>query len=347
VDVTAYSDGAVPIDRPQMSLSGILAGAPVRASDWHDLARLLHWVAGRGRVVVPAHRVALETSNAVTLRYRAPLSGRAIARVWAIEVRASGGTASAVSVAAGADPAWVSSAYTDSALGARRPIVVVEGATPLTRTTNVTELTITVTPTVGTMFIESCACWELPRSHLNRISPDLGIALDTIFARRPILDSSTAQADSVGGVARLAHDITVSYPTRRGVLLSRFGQRLDITSASPVALLRIPARVLPRRDRNPLTHCRMDIYARNSDASTSSQWRMVTGSGGAGAWVSVPLSATTPAWYSTAAVNIRCEDPDQVLGIPTAGYDTVQIEARRTAGTGALQVFGWCVYETE
>ena len=344
--MTTYRDGAVPVDRPQMSVAGILAGAPVRAADWHDLARLLHWVAGRGRVVVPGHRVGLQSSSPMTLRYRAPLSGRAIARVWAIEVRGAGGPR-AVSIAAGSDPAWVSEAYSDSAIGARRPIVVVEGASALSRTTSVTELTITVTPSGGSVEIESCACWELPRTHLDRGTPDLGVALDALFSRRPILDSSTAAATSVGGVARLAYDVTVDYPTRRGALLARYGQPVEVKSGTATALLRMPARVMPRRDRLTTTEGLATLYAAHDDGSTASEWRLVTGSGGAGSWNAIGTGTTSGAWYSSGPMSLRAEDPDETLGIPVAGYETVQIEARRTAGGGALLIYGWGVYETE
>lgn len=349
--MTTYRDGAVPLDRPQVDTNSFEIGKPVRAQDWHDLARLAHWVAAHGQVVVPGHWVGIRSASTQALRYRAPTSGRAIARVWVMDIRANGGPAR-FNVKAGSDATAATDVVREAAgaFGLRHaPLVVVEGAgsnSALTRSLAVTDLVLTITPTAGTIEILTVACWELPRAALSRDSTDLGIALDSLFPRRPMLEDSTARV-SLHGVGTLARDVTVTSPSRRIGHFARWGQNVETKSGSATSLLSLPYRVVPRHETDTRTAMpiSVQIYAAVEDGSTAAEWRVVGGTAGAGSWQTISLGDTTQAWRGPVTVNVDCEDPDNSLGLPSGGYDTIDIQARTTAGTGSIVVQGWTGYE--
>ena len=349
------ADGMVPPNRPTISIADVVVGAPVRAQTWHDMAKLAHWVAARGQVVVPVHQCGVEFSAAsVTLRYKVPLSGRALGRVWVFDIRAAGavGSVAAFTIQAGAETTTYTH-YVESLGGegiATAPFYVLEGAgsgTELTRSRATTEITVTITHVGGTLRIESVGCWELPRPALARDTTDLGTSLDSFFPRRPIFDASASPtSEAVSGVTALAYDITTAARLRRIGHIARYGNPLLITSTSWVSLTVLPYRVVPRLDLPtdttlPLT---LDIYAKCSDGSTAGEYQIVNGAASVDGGT-IAAGTTTAAWIGDIELAFGCEDPTTADGLRSATYDTLDIQVKRTAGAGTISVYGWCAYE--
>lgn len=320
------ADGRVPPERPPVSVSRIVAGAPVRAQTWLDAASLAHWVAGRGQVVIPGHSVRYELSGTVTMRYRVPLSGRAIARVACVGIRSDTGATREVTVTmgSGTTTAFVG----ELTLGSQVPIYVQDDG--VTRTDAVTDIEIDVTGT--DVVIESCAVYELPRASLSRDATDLGVALDTLFPRRPIMDSG---AQSVRGVAALMQGVD----GRRIGHFARWGDVVGGAPASFTSILRAPYRIVPRYAVSGLREVSVYLLARIT--SGTGEIRVVAGSGDT---ATVSLS-TTLAWLSPLAVDVVCEDPAEPDGLTGGSYDTIDIETRRISGLGTIEIEAWTCVE--
>lgn len=328
------ADGRVPPERPQVGYSRIVAGAPVRAQQWLDAAYLAHWIAGRGQVVVPGYSVRYElTATSVTMRHHVPLSGRAIARVACLGIRSTTGAATTVTVTMGSGSTTATVGLLT--LGSRDPIYVQDDG--VTRTDAVSDITITVS-TPGAVFIESCAVYELPRASLSRDATDNGIALDTLFPRRPIFDSG---AQSVRGVAALMQAVD----GRRIGHFARWGDEIATTSGSFVDLTHAPYYVVPRAPKFGATQRTLRVYmlARVSSGGTSMELAAVAGSGDSD---TVTVSSTTAAWVSL-EVEVNAEDPSEPDGVQGGSYDTVQLRMRRTAGAGNALVEAWNGVEFE
>jgi hypothetical protein len=304
--------------------SRIVAGAPVRAQHWLDCAYLAHWVAGRGQVIVPGHSVRYDLTGTVTMRYRVPLSGRAIARVACLGIRSKTGTARSVTVTMGSGTTTATVGLLT--LGSQVPIYVQDDG--VTRTDAVSDITITVTGT--DVFIESCTVWEVPRVSLSRDATDNGVAMDSLFPRRGIVDSG---AQSVRGVAALMQAID----GRRIGHFARWGEVLATTSATFVSLTHAPYRVVPRVNNGALRSIRVYLYGLVSVGGTTGEWRATAASGDSATAV---ISSTTAAW-SSVDIDVTAEDPDKPDGIDAGGYDTVQLAWRRTAGAGTVGVESW------
>lgn len=321
------SDGRVPPERPQLGYDRLRTGAPVRAQQWLDAAMLGHWVAGRGGVLIPGHSPRYElASGSVTMRYRVPLSGRAIARVACVGIRSDTGAARRVTVTMGSGSE--SATVGGGTLGSAIPIYVQDNG--VTRTVAATDIDITVA-TDGPIVIKSCSVWEVPRASLSRDATDGAVALDTLFPRRPILDSDIA---SVRGVARLMTEID----GRRVGHFARWGEELATASASFVSLLTAPTLCVPRYDVSGLRSVRVYLRGRVSTGGTAGEWRVVAASGDTATGT---ITGTSAAWQGFVDVDVKCEDPDEPNGLQGGVYDSLDVQIRRTAGGGSVLVESW------
>lgn len=342
------SDGRVPLDRPAVARLDVKAGSPVRAQTWADAASLAHWIAGRGTMLVPQHRVnvrlAASGTTTETLRYYVRPGGRALARVWVFEIRGTPLSGPGeVTITPGADPTSAPWIVEPEAFGARMPpIVVVEGAginAELTRTSTAGEITCDVDCTAGYVDIISCAVWELPRLALENDATDYGIRQDTLFPRRPIADFPYA---SVAGVADLTYQLGAQRRTRGGHV-ARWGKPVAVTSGSATALHVAAYPVVPGYDRTGSETIACRVYREASDGTTGGDWRVVTTSGGASSWQAIGVGAGA-AWSSAIEVTMTAEDQSTADGEP-ATLDTLKFEARVTAGAGEIRFYGWSAYE--
>lgn len=350
-------DGRVDLDRPHVVPSDVATGAPVRAQTWLDMARLAHWVAGRGTVLVPQHKVQvrLDSTGGVgatseTLRYMTRPQGRAIARVWVFEFRGHTGAPGTVTIQPLSIPSAVSPPYTVEApaYGTRMaPIVVVEGAgveAELARSVSDQEITCQVVCTLGYVDIVSCAVWELPRAALTQDTTDLAIGLDGFFPRRPIQGDVDYQY--VKGLFDLTIGLTQLSGTRprtKSGHIGRWGPELVTTSATAISVLEpgFDYLILGGKDRasDTLTTVTAYVYARCS--TSSGDWRVVTLSGGASAWQN--FTATTYQWLGPLTFTIRAEDPSTSYGV-TSSFDYLRLEVRANGGA-TVYVSGWAVLE--
>jgi len=170
--------------------------------------------------------------------------------------------------------------------------------------------------------------------------------VDGLFPRRPILSSSN---DGVRGVAQLAYRMTELSGTRprtRSGHVSRWGPYLEINSTTATSLTVADYRVVPgyvglgaTPTKTTLT---VYLYALMSAASSTGEWRVVSGSGGASVWSAVTATAGT--WH-TLTTTLNAEDPSTSNGLRGGSADTLRFEARNVSGAGKIRVYGWCVVE--
>lgn len=339
------SDGRVPDYRPPVSHAEFGVGEAVRATTWHDHARLAHWVAGRGAVVVPQHVSALIVDNATeTFRYYVPGSGRGMYRMWCVEVRPDTPSAGAMGdLTVGATT--VTFRLYPSDRDRPRVITLLEPVASPAYTEGEITIDVTNDTTAGgsVMRVESVACWELPRATLDRTAADCGVSLDSLYPRRPIIDDGLSPRQvSVSAVVESIHELTVASPVRRIGHIGRWGYPLVINDAGGIPLTVSPYRLLPRKDRvGATTHAvRARVWA--DDPGGVGEFRLVGGTAGAGSWASL----VDGDWSDPAEVAIDCEDQSTSDGLPSGAYDTVRIDVR-TDGVSAADVYGWCVYEYE
>lgn len=347
------SDRAVPTLRPSVSLGGMQAGEPVRAADWSDIARLMMWVRGRGRCLVPQGLCLVEVADnsSETLRFHVNPSGVAVDRVWVLSARSVSAPSAFArtlqfTVQAGSSP--VSQVYSrrsyDSAdRDTSPPIVYIEEG--VTKSSALTELTLTVAvadadgPSTKYLEVTSVGCWELPRGQLSKSAADLGISLDSLYPRRPIFEASYE------GLRALAAPL--AEPVRRVGLIGHWHTEAGVTSATYVDVYDLPIPVVPSKDLigDTTRTCTWDIYGRVSDGATSGQFQLVTDTGALSTVISVPLGSTTGAWRGTGTVDIRCEDLTTANGVPGGTYPTVQLQCKRVAGGGTVHWKGFCLWE--
>lgn len=347
------SDRAVPTLRPNVSLAGLKVGEPVRAADWADMARLMNWVRGRGRCLVPEglSLIQVEDNTSETLRFRTHPSGVAVDRVWVLSARSVSAPSAAArtlqfTVQAGSSP--VSQVYSrrsyDSAdRDTSPPIVYIEEN--VTKSAALTELTLTVAvsdagalTTPKFLEVSSVGCWELPRAQLSQSSADLGVSLDSFYPRRPIYEATYE------GLRALAAPL--AEPVRRIGLVGHWHPEGQVSSGAYVDIYELPIPVVPSKDliADTTRTCTWDVYAWASDGATAGDFRIVTDTG-ATATISVPLGGTTGAWRGTGTIAIRCEDLTTSDGVPGGTYPTVQLQVRRTAGGGTIRWKGFDLWE--
>lgn len=325
--------------RTEPSDSEILVGRPPRGPWWSELGRLTNYVRGRGVMLVPAHAPMITIASGAndTIRYRCRPGGLAIARVWVVHVEAVSGYAN-VTVAAGSATATI----LIDALEAREAgrVVLIDGG--LTKTTAVTELTATVTNNSGTgsVIIGHAEVWELPRAALTKGATDLGVDIDTLFAGRPILERAN---DSTYGVAAALHTAS----GRRGTLAAWYGPVVSSTATTWTGLFPNVWRVTPGVIGVGATSipCEWDVNARVTDGATTFELRLTDAAAASSAVITI-AGVTTLGWRGTGTKDLLAEDLTDDTGLQGGAFETVQLEVRRTAGAGSLEVRGFGVWES-
>lgn len=316
----------------------VQVGKAVSARPWSELAALVQYLRGRGAVLVTGHApnvhvdatglTAYPTSE--VLRWRTQPTGRAIARVWAVEVLGVGGGGRA-NVTPGAGPTLEVSAGSQTERTGR-VFVFVETAT---KTTSTTELTLTIQAVAGQLRVVGVLCWELPRAQLTKDATDLGIDLGTIDPDRPIWDRSY---ESLNGVcAALA-----GADGRRVALASWSGFDCETSSTSYVDAFTVPLRIVPPKigPNDSTRTCTWDIRAW-CDVGTTGDARIVDVGGAASSVLSI--GSSTPGWRGPGTKSFQCEDLTESSGLPGGSWETVQLQIRRTSGAGKVYWDGFIV----
>lgn len=329
----------VPPFRNTPQTSAIKIGAPVRAAEWLEVSRLIQWLRGRGRVLVP-QALGLVTLNSVTTsrvyRYRSTPSGRAIARVWVLDVRCTGAFPSFASFTVQGGSGSLSSTFVVNSRSLESvPIVYIEE--PVAKTAAVSELTLTVTRVDGTMQVQSVGCWELPRAQLTKDATDLGIDLDSFYPRRPIFDATYENTKAI------ARALAATDGRRIGHVAMNF-EAIGSTAAAWEDVFESPIRLVPRQGIVGATtqECAWYVYAWVSAGGTTGEFRVVDAAAAASTLDTV--SSTTPAWIGKTKT-FKCEDLTVANGLRGGTYDTVQLQVQRTAGAGTVHASAFCLEE--
>lgn len=335
-------DRVVPDTRPRVDLGDYVHGVPVRASSWLSVARLAHWVAGRGSVLIPQHAPGLSLAGgsvSISMRYRAPQSGLAIARVAIVEVAAGTAIDPSGTISVQLDGGTVGSGA-PSLLAAHSPggvMTLMSIDASVSRSTSIANLRLDITADSGkadSLDVRSVAIYELPRAALETASPDLGVGLDALFPRRTIGSQLVSTAALVAAL-----------PQRRGTLAAHYSTTPEtVSSGSWTSILAAPIPILPRWAAGGTRTITMQVRALVS--SGTAEVRMVTGIAGATSGA-ITVSAVVEAWAAgTATVLARCEDPSTVDGLPGGAWETIDVQARGVSGS-QIDVYGWSIYEAD
>jgi hypothetical protein len=319
------TDTVVVPRRKDPRLDDLVVGAPGRAVSHLDTARLLHWVRGRGRTLVPYHIVnRAAAGSALTLRYSTNPSGVAIERIWVVTIR--GGTSGGLPVSHYDVSLEAGSGGVVTYPCRFAPTLLYYRETGCTKTAALTEITIEIDPGAKSVIVEGIACYELPRVLLTPGAPDYGVHLDSFYPRRAIYSHDTEGLDA------LAQSLAQTDGRRIG-LISWAGSECSTTSTSFVDAFEEPIPVTPRRDRTGTTQlvCTWGVYAKASNGTTAGEFQLTAASGDVFS-VFLPLLSTSYAWIYG---SIYLDSEDLASADGDAG-ETVRLEVKRTAGAGSV-----------
>lgn len=332
-------DGRVTDLRPTVTLADFKVGVPVGALSMMKLANLAHWVRGRGRVLVPQHicRTRIDgTHTTVTHHYKVAPSGVAVTRFWFGEVQpVTAGNRAWFTVTVGG-----SSATFTTAVAYHGQFAIAEPS--VAKTTTPTDLQFTISQggaASDPFLLVSLSCAEVPRSALARAGVDLGLSLDSFSPRRPQFQSTSEGISALG-------TLTAALTTKRcGLVAAWCEDTIAVTSATYIDLFETAHRIVPSKDKagDTTRTCNIDVWGYVSAGGTTGNVIAVDRAGAASATMAV--SSTTPAWLGSVTKTFLCEDLTTSNGVPGGVYDTVQLQAKRTAGAGNVIVKGWVVYE--
>lgn len=333
-------DGRVEPYRTTPSIAGIVVGAPVRAVDWFDLAKLVHFVRGHGRQLLPAHCPLTDvnaTTTTVTHTYRVRGYGMAITRVWVGEVRGKTSGADAfgtVTIQAGASS---TSGAISVGIGSapREPFVYLETAT--SKGTGTQDLTFTITRTAGSATLVSLACWELPRAGLSRTSADLGIGLDSLFPRQPIYEATYQ------GPLAIATSIASTSTSRVGLVAWYQSSGVATSSAAFVNAFLAGIPVVPDLDRPTDTTRTVEGYVWAACTGTATGEFRVSDAAAATS-PAVAITGTTYAFFGPFSKTFKAEDLSTSDGRRGGTGDTLQLQWRLTGGAGTVVIRGLTAY---
>jgi len=331
----------VPASRTSPYRASIVASESTRSRLFRDSALLLHWVRAHGLQLIPAHRPAAEiaTTASETLYYKIHPSGRAVARVWVIGLRQSlrAGTA---------DSALVDITFPDGVIVTMAPAELTAFGGVVDRRLYVEELTaksgaaedvqLFIEHTTGTtdVYIETVACFEMPRSVLTLDEVDRGVDLETL---RPGAPMYAGQEASVLGLAEGWGDTRV-----QRTLWSQALPLISTASESFVDCFPLALPVTPARRFSGVTTALVEWWARGlaTDGTTAGEIRMTAGSGDTST-VAMPTGSASLAWLARGVLTVDCEDLADAEGMSSVnGQDALQLAFRRTAGSGSVRLVG-------
>lgn len=328
----------VPNLRRQVSMRDIKVSLDISQRHWVQLGELANYLRGRGSVLIPAHAPEATVAGGATdtFRYRVAPSGRAIARVWYVEIASTSPTALARATVS------VTGSSADMSTIAATPVMLIE--TPVAKGTAEVELVLTVQNTgTQTLRIDSVLSWELHRAQLTKDATDVGVDLGSLEFNRPICDRDY---EAIAGVA----DAVAATNGRRCGLISWRGPDASFTNVAfsgtdvvfDLAIPIVPPKIAAA---NTTRTCDWNVYAYCSDGTTAGEIRVIDAAGGTSSVLSVVAGTTTPTWFTGGTKSLLCEDLSTTDGLQGGSYETVNVQVRRTAGAGSVKVRGFNVYD--
>lgn len=347
----------VPEARIAPPSSNITISSTIRAVTWSQAATLHNWIVGRGKQCVPHNAFhdgydefeqpdqAVNASSDATFRYYYKAQdGHARIAVSLILVT-SGSSATATQVAVEVSGTNLTTTTQNVQVGTwAQPVpqtIFVNRTTVLSAETSVA---IKITAGSQDLHLVSLGLESVPRAILATGTPQLGADRLAFWPRQPIAEPNIA--DDI-----LYHQQALVEDASRRIgyfhLARSEDHRRNVTSGSfvDIAIFRILSRFLFSGDTEQTLYWK--VYARKSDSSTEGEVRINDAGGGSYSTISLTGTSTTAQWWpsgSDAGFTVYCEDPTEADGLPGTGWDVKTVEARRTAGSGNIEIESIALY---
>lgn len=340
----------LPLARPEPAIGEVVVGAPVRGRLARELAHLVNWTRGHGQQLIPAHspRLIVQNGTPQTLRYRVEPAGMAIARVWAFALSQpeafSGGTTPCrlqITTPDGTNhDAHPVTSIGGSGGDVGAEMIVIEDLSAKSDLLQTLEVAIEIKAGTASATIESVACWELPRAILTLDTWDRGVDLETCRAGQPIYDG---EGYSLGAISRGLY-----YTQPRRHLIEWSGPWCEIASGSWVDLTELVEPCIPRKilRADTTTRCRWTVYYK-TDSGTAGEVRVTSGIDATVETATLADTSGSGTMLAEQTIDLRCEDPTTVDGLPGGAWETVQFAVRRTSGAGTIYVAARYVWEPD
>jgi hypothetical protein len=323
----------VPGSRPVIRHADIVSGEAVRARTWLDAAELANWCGGNGEVLVPGYspEQTIAAGATATFRFRATPPGRAVQRIWHLQLE--GNAAITVDTTEGAPVDYV---IADGAL-----VLYRESLTAKSSALQEIKLDITNAASSATITVKSIACFEAPRIALDKDAVDYGVETTTTAVREPIQENNYTSLGGIVGafgapqrrqyfnIARPA-TTAASWSTTSGT----FGIVLD---AVPI----LARKIFPASTTGDV---RFAALCRASDATTDGEIRITNNATANTVTLTVTNPGTSFDWYTVDfPTDILCEDLSEATGWPdgallTTVAKTLDIDFRVSGGAGTFYV---------
>jgi hypothetical protein len=323
----------VPGSRPVIRQADIVTGEAVRARTWLDAAELANWCGGNGEVLVPGYspEQTIAAGASATFRFRVTPPGRAVQRIWHVQLE--GNAAITVDTTEGAPADYV---IADGAL-----VLYRESLTAKSSALQEIKLDITNAASSATVTVKSIACFEAPRIVLDKNTVDYGVETTTTAVREPIQENDyTSLGGIVGafGATQRRQYFNIARPDTTAASWSTtsgtFGIVLD---AVPI----LARKIFPASTTG---NVRFAALCRASDATTDGEIRITNNATANTVTLTVTNPGTTFDWYTVDfPTDILCEDLSEATGWPdgallTSVAKTLNIDFRVSGGAGTFYV---------
>jgi hypothetical protein len=321
----------------------------VRSVTWVDAARLQCWLAGRGSMDVPAHAIPgeiVDDEGGESYYYRTKPRFQTTRYVYSFvlttpELR---GFNAEVEVPVGGTAYVVPVVRRDNPV--REPFsIVVDRAS---KSDAEVELSFHIDPLGrGNVSIESVSIEAVPRAVLSVTGNDLGADRLAFWTRQGItapgiVDQVLARQDALRDSARrtglfqYSRGTTAPWSITSGTFVDLFDSAVPIVGRRVYAAGNPPARVR--------------VLVRCSDGSTAGEVRFASAADDK--TIAIPTGTTAWTWLPATsgdglAMAVSTEDPAQPTGLIDNTWDDhmTTISARRTAGTGQVQIASISVFD--
>jgi hypothetical protein len=328
-----------PPVRTSLDASAILTGAAVRGLQGQSIARLSNQLLASGWQLVPiyAPRVLLDRGTTSVLNYRIwPRYQTKLRWVYLVASSAEEG-GSSIGLSINGD-----TQTEHSLLGSGVAVPIVRGFTVSARSSTETALTVEVecllTPgefldDVVTLHWIGVA--EAPRTELQTSASDYGTDGTQMVPSQPVTRTQLSGAIQVlGDATRVARRHVLNW-ARPDDDSDAERYAVPFTSTSYVDVFGLGVPVLGRQIARGATTATVTgkIYGYVSGGATFNV-RLTSSENGNGSAVS--FTSATPAWSSAMTCTVDCEDLSTASGLRSGDWDLLNVDIRRTAGTGTL-----------
>jgi hypothetical protein len=323
----------VPGSRPVIRQADIVTGEAVRARTWLDAAELANWCGGNGEVLVPGYspEQTIAAGASATFRFRVTPPGRAVQRIWHLQLE--GNAAITVDTTEGAPADYV---IADGAL-----VLYRESLTAKSSALQEIKLDITNAASSATVTVKSIACFEAPRIALDKNTVDYGVETTTTAVREPIQENNYS---SLGGIVG-AFNAT---QRRQYFNIARPDTNADSWSTTSgtfgIVLDAVPILTRKIRPTSTTGNVRFAALCKASDATTDGEIRITNNATTNTVTLTVTNPGTSWDWYTVDfPTDILCEDLSEATGWPdgallTTASKTLDIDFRVSGGAGTFYV---------